>query len=132
MSEKTNVDTKVMDILKRIGYTALDFNYGYSIPADGNSDIKPDTGKKYLSKNLKESRMEMEFCIFSKGNRKANRNKRLVIVEDKKEENCMGTYDNMSGEVGLYKYALTDLYHYAIELLSKTKDVKEIFGIAVA
>ena len=38
----------------------------------------------------------------------------------------------MTDSSGLYKFALTDLYHYAIELLSKTRSIKQIFGIAVA
>jgi len=132
MGEKSSVDTKIMDILKEIGYLPKDFNYSYSIPADGNSEIKPDKGKRYLSKNMKESRMELEFCIFSSGKKKSDRSRRLVIIEDKKSKEQMGTYSTMDDSSGLYKYALTDMYHYAIELLSKTKSIKEILGIAVA
>ena len=132
MGEKSNVDTGVMDKLKEAGYAASEFNYMYSIPSEGNEDIKPEKGKKFLSKNLKESRMELEFCIFSQSKRKADKNRRLVIIEDKKEKNQMGSFDTMTDSSGLYKFALTDLYHYAIELLSKTRSIKQIFGIAVA
>ena len=104
----------------------------YSIPSEGFEDIKTEKGIKFLSKNLKESRMELEFCIFSQSKRKADKNRRLVIIEDKKEKNQMGSFDTMTDSSGLYKFALTDLYHYAIELLSKTRSIKQIFGIAVA
>jgi len=132
MSEKSVVDTKVMDILREIGYSSNDYNYGYIIPANGNKDIKPDKGKKYLSKSLKETHMELEFCIFSQGKRTIEKNKRLIIIEDKKDESDMGSYENMTDISGLYKYALTDLYHYSIELLTKTSSINEIIGIAVA
>lgn len=132
MGEKSSVDTKVMDILKKQGYTSSEMNYNYIIPTNGNGEIKPDSGKNYLSKGLKESRMELEFCIFSEGKKKSEKNRRLVIIEDKKEEGKMGSFEDMDNEEGLYKYALTDLYHYSKELLSKTSDVKEVLGIAVA
>ena len=132
MSEKSIVDTKVMEILKNIGYSFDQFHYGYIIPSNGNNDIKPDKGKKYLSKNLKNTHMELEFCIFSQGKKSVEKNKRLIIIEDKKEEIHMGSYENMTDISGLYKYALTDLYHYSIELLTKTSSIKEIIGIAVA
>ncbi len=132
MSEKSVVDTKVMDILREIGYSSNDYNYGYIIPANGNKDIKPDKGKKYLSKSLKETHMELEFCIFSQGKRTIEKNKRLIIIEDKRDESDMGSYENMTDISGLYKYALTDLYHYSIELLTKTSSINEIIGIAVA
>lgn len=132
MGEKSSVDTKVMDILKKQGYTSDEMNYSYSIPTKGNDKIKPDSGKKYLSKGLKETRMELEFCIFSEGKNKSERNRRLLIIEDKKEESKMGSFEDMDKEEGLYTYALTDLYHYSKELLTKTSSVKEIFGIAVA
>ena len=77
MGEKSNVDTGVMDKLKEAGYAASEFNYMYSIPSEGNEDIKPEKGKKFLSKNLKESRMELEFCIFSQSKRKADKNRAI-------------------------------------------------------
>lgn len=132
MSEKSLVDTKIMKILEKIGYSHNEYNYGYTIPSNGNKDIKPDKGKEYLSKNLKNTYMELEFCIFSEGKKSIEKNKRLIIIEDKKEEINMGSFENMTDVSGLYKYALTDLYHYSIELLTKTSSIKEIIGIAVA
>ncbi|MGE7625431.1 HsdM family class I SAM-dependent methyltransferase [Viridibacillus sp. NPDC096237] len=132
MGEKGSVDTKIIDKLKSQGYESSEFNYNYIIPSNGNAEIKPLRGKKFLSKSLKESRMELEFCIFSEGKKRAEKNKRLIIIEDKKDSGKMGSFETMHKEEGLYKYALTDLYHYAKELLSKTSDIKEIFGIAVA
>lgn len=132
MGEKSTVDTAVMDKLKGVGYTALELNYCYSIPAEGNDIIKPEKGKKYLSKNLKESRMELEFCIFTQANKKSEKIRRLIIVENKKERNQMGSFETMKDSSGLYKFALTDLYHYAVELLLKTRNIKQILGIGVA
>lgn len=132
MGEKGSVDTKIMDKLKDQGYSSSEFNYNYIIPSKGNKDVMPDKGKKYLSKGLKETRMELEFCIFSEGKNRAEKNRRLIVIEDKNEEDRMGSFETMDDEEGLYKYALTDLYHYSKELLSKTNDVKEVYGIAVA
>lgn len=132
MGEKSTVDTAVMDKLKGVGYTALELNYCYSIPAEGNDIIKPEKGKKYLSKNLKESRMELEFCIFTQANKKSEKIRRLIIIEDKKERKQMGSFETMKDSSGLYKFALTDVYHYAVELLLKTRNIKQILGIGVA
>lgn len=50
MGEKSNVDTGVMDKLKEAGYAASEFNYMYSIPSEGNEDIKPEKGKNFYQK----------------------------------------------------------------------------------
>lgn len=132
MGEKRSIDTKVMDILKDQGYSSSEFNYNYIIPSKESSEIKPIQGKNFLSKGLKESRMELEFCIFSEGKSRSAKNKRLIIIENKKDKEFMGSFETMQQPEGLYKYALTDLFHYSRELLSKTDDIQEILGIAVA
>lgn len=125
------VDTKVIEKLRLVGYTEKEFNYQYSIPSNGNVDLKPINGKKFLSKNLKETTMNPEFLIFSKG-AKSKKQKRLILIEDKKEKSQLGSFDTMSDKKNLNKLALTDVYHYSLELLTKTKEVKEILAIAVA
>lgn len=125
------VDTKVIEKLRLVGYTENEFNYQYCIPKDGSKDIKPINGKKFLSKNLKETSMNPEFLIFSKGS-KSKKLKRLILIEDKKEKSQLGSFDTISDKKNLNKLALTDVYHYSFELLTKTEEVKEILAIAVA
>lgn len=130
-SESGLVDTKVIEKLRLVGYTEKEFNYQYSIPNEGNKDLRPVNGKKFLSKNLKETSMNPEFLIFSKGS-KPKKQKRLILIEDKREKSQLGSFDTMADKKNLYKLALTDVYHYSLELLTKTEEVKEILAIAVA
>ena len=62
MGEKSNVDTGVMDKLKEAGYAASEFNYMYSIPSEGNEDIKPEKVKKFLSR-IKKKRIRWVLLI---------------------------------------------------------------------
>lgn len=130
-NESGLVDTKVIEKLRSVGYTEKEFNYQYSIPSYGNKDFKPINGKKFLSKNLKATSMNPEFLIFSKGS-KPKKQKRLILIEDKREKSLLGSYDTMSDKKNLNKLALADAYHYSLELLTKTEEVKEILAIAIA
>jgi type I restriction enzyme M protein len=128
MAEKT-VDLAVSTKLKNQGYKDKEINYGYLLPAGGNKDFTPDTGKKYFSKSKKATRSEFEFLIFAgKGKQKANN---LILIEDKDEESKLGTQDHINSEV-LYKYAVSDGFFYAYDLLTKTENVKSVFVLAVA
>lgn len=129
MTEKS-IDMLVSTELKNVGYTDSDINYGYSIPSTGNNDFTPIENQQYESKSLQNTRSEFEFLIFA-GSKKY-KNEHLILIEDKKDESKLGNITNINDVKGLQKLAITDGFHYAYDLLSKTETIKTIFVIAVA
>lgn len=129
MAEKS-VDSKVISKLESIGYTSQEYNYGYSLNASGNRKLKPKENTSYLSKSLKKTRCEFEFLIFSGQDR--NKVDKLILIEDKDDPKKLGKTDYIGDNSKLREYAVTDVFFYANEILSKTEEVNSIFSLAVA
>lgn len=129
MAEK-NVDLLVSSKLKEQGYSDNEINYGYKLSSSGNSDFTPIDGESYASKAGKSTRSEFEFLIFD--GPKKNKNERLILIEDKDDDSKLGTETDIQNHSQLYKLAVTDGFHYAFDILSKTEEVKSVFVIAVA
>lgn len=136
MAEKDEniVDKNLREKFDKMYLKENDYNYQYKLHPSGSKDFTTKLGKSILSKNNRKENCYPDFLLFY-GLTKRTYNQNIVIIEDKDNTNMIGNFKIDIPKVSQeepYKYALSDGFHYAYELLTKTKEVKHVLVIGNA